>query len=396
MRLRALIPAGLLCVLPAAAEAQSYFAARGLGLPVSALDARARALGGIGVGLLGFNPSMINPAEAGAIGRRGVAAALQPSTGSADFGELGGDIGGTRFPMVRILYPLTPRLTLDLGYGSIFEQSWSARLDGVEDIGGETIDVQDLVESVGGLSQVRLGATFAVSPTVSVGAAAGLYTGNLDRRVRRLFPDTLGFQPFDTRFRWEYHGPLAVLGVRADPNPRLRFGAAASFGGTLDMDNVEGGGADAESKLPVRLTVGGSAILSSVLMATVGAEWANAGDEIVFDNAPALADERARDTWRVGVGFEYQGLGSATRSFPLRLGAHFAQLPYFKVGEEPPTEWTASAGIGFRLAGDATSPAALADIGFERGGRAGLASATQPELSESFWRFTFSIALFSR
>jgi hypothetical protein len=54
-------------------------------------------------------------------------------------------------------------------------------------------------------------------------------------------------------------------------------------------------------------------------------------------------------------------------------------------------------GIGFRLAGDDLGPLAVADIGVERGGRSGLASTDLPDgLTESFWRFTFSLSLFGR
>lgn len=395
-RLTQSLVAGLILAVPAAGSAQSLFSARGLGLPVAPVDARARALGGIGVGLLGFNSSLTNPAEAAGLGRRGVAAALQPSSGSAELGDLSSDFGGTRFPLLRVFYPVSPRLTVDLGYGGWFEQSWATESTGTEVIGGESVDVRDIVESIGGIAQVRLGVAYWLSPRVAVGAAAGLYTGNLDRRVRRSFADSLvGYQPFDTRYRWEYRAPLFSAGVRVDPAPGVRVGAAATLGGSLDIDNVEGAGGDAEASLPLRVTAGASALLSSVLLATAGAEWAST-DAATFEGADALANEEARASWRIGGGLEYQGLGTAARTFPLRLGGQYAQLPYYQTGEEPATEWTASAGIGFLLAGDAAAPAAVADIGFERGRRSGLATDSRPELSESFWRFTFSIALFSR
>ena len=52
------------------ASAQSLFATRGLGVPVSPVDARVAALGGMGVGLLGFHTSMVNPAELAGLSRR--------------------------------------------------------------------------------------------------------------------------------------------------------------------------------------------------------------------------------------------------------------------------------------------------------------------------------------
>jgi hypothetical protein len=101
----------------------------------------------------------------------------------------------------------------------------------------------------------------------------------------------------------------------------------------------------------------------------------------------------SRESLRVGGGLEYQGVRSGQRVFPVRVGVRRAELPYYLEGEEPPVETSVGFGLGFRL-GDASNPAALADLGIERGTRSGLEGGATGGLTERLWRFTFSLSLF--
>jgi hypothetical protein len=380
------------------AHAQSLFSTRGLGVPLPPVDARARALGGIGVGLLGLNTSLVNPAETAGIGRRGVSAALQPSSGSAEIAGASGDASASRFPMVRILYPISSRAVFSLGYGGVLEQSWVIASEGSETIGDEDVPTRDVVRSTGGVAQLTAGVSYRITPALAVGLAGGLYTGSLLRTISREFLESdldIVLDPFQTRLRWEYSGPVGVIGLLWDPDPALRIGGSVTLANELEVTAKEGVAQNETVKMPLRGTFGASALLSADLLASAGAEWAGrSGSEL-----PVVTDGTSlrRDTWRYGGGLEYQGLGTATRTFPVRLGGSFTQLPYYNVGEEPGEEWTVGGGIGFRLAGDDLGPLAVADIGVERGGRSGLASTDLPDgLTESFWRFTFSLSLFGR
>src|SRR5687768_11045731 len=102
----------LLLALIAAAQpaaSQSLFGVRGLGVPVDPIDPRGRALGSSGLGLLGLNTSMVNPAELADIRRRGVVAALQPFYGAEELGGAKDNVAGTRFPLIQLLYPVRQR-----------------------------------------------------------------------------------------------------------------------------------------------------------------------------------------------------------------------------------------------------------------------------------------------
>lgn len=396
MRTSRLVPGVLIALaLPTAAHAQSLFATRGMGLPGAPVDARARALGGMGIGLLGFNTSLINPADMAGLTRRGIVAVLQSGNASPSLAGSRGDLNAARFPLVRLIYPFGDVVTT-IGYGSYLEQSWGIQQSGRDLVGTDSLDVVDVIESSGGVSKLVFGAAFPLSPSLAVGAEFGLHAGVLDRRVRRSFADTAAsLTPFDALYRWGYRGPFATLGVRWDPAGSARVGASVTFADRIDIEGRTADSHDDSYRAPIRLAGGASVTLSNLWMATGGAEWSGRGgeDETVFRTVDALA--MRRDAWRLGAGLEYHGLRSGLRAFPMRLGGSFQQLPFYNVGEDPATEWSGALGVGFRLAGDEDNPFAVADVTWERGRRSGLASAKLPGgLEESFWRMTFSLSLF--
>lgn len=383
------------CASPAAG--QSLFAARGLGLPMPAVDARARSLGGVGVGLLGLNTSFVNPAEVAGLVQRGVSAVLQPTSGSAELGGEEDGIDGTRFPMVRLLMPLSSRTILTVGYGAELEQSWAIATEGFERLGADSIGTRDVIRSTGGISRVGVTAAYAISSRLAVGLSAGLHAGNLERRVTRTFSDTsIGLRTFETTLRWEYRGPVGVVGLRWDPLPIARVGASLAVSGDLDIDGREGIAADDKAEMPLRLSAGASGYLAPELLLALGTEYAWGGEGVVFGGTGSIAERR--NAWRWGGGIEWGGAGGGGgRSYPIRLGGSYTQLPYFDIGETPASEWSGSFGIGFRLANEQAGPLAVLDAAVERGGRSGLESETNPDgLSESFWRFTFSLSIFGR
>jgi hypothetical protein len=372
---------------PAGAAAQSLFNARGLGVFAPAVDARAAALGGVGVGHIGFHTSMTNPAELAGITHRGVSAVLQPMNITAEVDGVEDGTAGTRFPVLRIIYPVSDRLVASLGYGSWLEQSWAIRTEHTQQLGGSQVTITDVTQSNGGIAQLRLAAAYFVSPTFSVGAAAGLFTGNLERVVSRTFAGDAApsLAPFEYRLRWTYLAPLGAVGIRWDIAGIARVGASATLGGTIAATGVTGEAGDRSYGAPAELAGGLSATISPLLTANGGVVWSR----------PPATDRPTvgRDALRVGGGLEYQGIGAGLRTYPVRLGARWEQMPYHLEGETPAEERAVSAGIGFRI-GDPANPAAVADIGVERARRSGLAGGAVNTLGEALWRFTFSLSLF--
>jgi hypothetical protein len=309
------------------------------------------------------------------------------ATASADGIEAG--TSATRFPLMRIIYPFNERLIGSLGWGSYLEQTWGFVTPSQQVIGGTTVDITDVLRANGGISQLQLGAAYSVSPTLAFGGSIGLLTGNLERIASRTYSDTtITLRPFTELLRWQYFAPIASLGFRIDIAGTVRLAGSVMAGGDLDAEGEEGFAEDRTFGAPLDLNAGASARLSSLLTANIGVARSQLPD--------AGAGVVSRQTTRIGGGVEYQGVRSGTRTYPLRLGARWAQLPYHLADEAAPTEFSIGMGAGFRI-GDPADPAAVADLAIERASRNGLEGGTVVGgVEERIWRVTFSLALFGR
>jgi hypothetical protein len=383
-------------------SAQSLFSTRGLGVPLESIDPRSRGLGSVGIGLVGLNASMVNPAELSGIRRRGVVAALQPFYGAEELNGRDDNVAGSRFPLIHLIYPLRSRFVFGLGYGGSLDQSWSLFEDGSEIFSADTVSVRDQISAAGALAQVRISASYQLNPSVSLGLAGGVYTGGLERQVTRTFPDSaVDLVPFSTLRAWDYRAPFLGLGFLVD-FANTRVSSSVTWSGELEARPREQTTTTYTYDLPLRVAVGASSLISSRLLGTASAQWSNWSDSGNYAAAgsPQEVVITARPTWEVGGGLEWEEIRTATRVFPLRLGFRFAQLPFYVPGDEPAKELAGSLGLGLRLAGDDFGPLAVADIAVERGQRTGWQSGSQgttPDgLTENFWRLSFSVALFGR
>jgi hypothetical protein len=387
-RTRILTAALLVLAAAGPLRAQSLFATRGLGVPLSPQDARVSALGGIGVGLLGYHSSLVNPADLAGLARRGATAAFQPVTTDVSVDGAEDGTSGTRFPLMAVSYPLTDRLVTALAFGGYLDQTWGVTEESRITVGDQVVDATDLISSAGGIGQVRLNTGYLLTPSFAVGVGVGLLTGSVERRVQRTFTDSLAsLASFDQRLNWRFMAPIASLGARWDLSEDLRVGASVMAGGKLEARGDTASAVDRDYGAPLEVSGGVSARLSSDLLVTGGAVWA----KMPSTEGVTVSHE----TMRVGGGVEFEGVRRGLRTFPIRLGARWAQLPYSATGEEAPTEWGIGGGMGFRL-GDPANPAAVFDFAAERGARSGLAGTTLTEgVSEKLWRFTVSLSLFA-
>jgi hypothetical protein len=384
------------------ASAQSLFGTRGLGVPLEPTDPRSRALGNAGLGLVGLNASLVNPAELSGIRRRGVVAALQPFYGAEELNGRDDDVASSRFPLIHLIYPVRNRFVFGLGYGGVLDQSWSLFEDGREVFSADTVTVRDQISAAGALAQVRISAAYELNSAVSLGLAGGVLTGGLDRQVTRTFPDSaVDLRQFSILRSWDYRALFLGFGFLVDL-ANTRLSSSVTWTGDLDAKPRAETTTTYNYDMPIRVAVGASSVISGRLLGSVSAQWApwNESGNYAAPGSPEGFTVAARPTWEVGGGLEWEEIRTATRIFPLRAGFRFAQLPFYVPGEEPAKEVAGSLGLGLRLAGDDFGPLAVADIAVERGKRSGWQSGSQgntPDgLTENFWRLSFSIALFGR
>ena len=375
-------------VLPEPASAQSLFGSRGLGVVVSPVDGRAAALGGLGIALPGPSAALLNPADAGDANRRGVIVAIQPSATDLETSEGSDGVSATRFPLIQLLLPVGNRTVISAGYGAFLDQNWGVTSRSITPLGDDTVTAIDRVTSRGGIAQGRAGVAFGVTEDLTLGASIGLLTGSSTRSALRTFADdSIGLVPVQSETRSTYTAPLAALGMRYRIGSAVLVGAGLTWMGEMNVSEGEGEG-EVESgiSMPLQVAAGASARLLDDLLVAVQTRWTG------WSAAEELDDATADDVIELGGGVEWSGITTARRTFPVRIGARWGGQP-FSFGGEAPSEMAYGFGIGGRLAGSEEVPAALVDLGVERGSRGDL---DDNGISESFWRATISVSLFSQ
>lgn len=384
------IAAGLLLTAalaaPQAAAAQSLFANRGLGLVVQPTDARARGMGGVGLGIEGAELTWANPADVVGIPAPGFKLTYQHDAFSSTFGSRESDGATARFPLVLGAFPIGGRAALIVGAAGFLDQNWAVEQADTLVLGGDSIRVVDRFTSDGGVTQLRVGGGYRLLDRLAVGAALEYYLGGVRRGGGRFFPGVA--DPGCCQAEWTYSGLGATVGAEWRPSGALTVAASTSFGGSLDAEGADSLTADASYQIPIRIAAGASGRVSDNLLLALSGEWGGWStlDDTLDDTGGA------RDVVSLHGGLEWDGAQIFGRPLPVRLGGRRTGLPFAWGTPDAPTGWAdetaVTGGFGMVLG----SGALRADLAAERGWRGG----SDAGLEESFWRTTFSITVLGR
>jgi hypothetical protein len=392
MRPTVLVLAAMLLV-PGVVAAQSLTSVRGPGYPIVPSDARSLVMGGLGIGLHGFAAPLTNPASVAHTRRRGAVIALEAVERNVSMGETEDDIGTTRFPLMRVVFPAGGAV-LTAGYGGYLDQSWAMAREGEQELGGSMLNFVDIMRSEGGVGQFQVGAAVPIGQRLGVGATVGLHMGQQRVQYSRFFET--GLAEYSDTLSWRYSGPMAQVGVSWAPADIVRMGASVTWAGTLVGEATQGRAERREVDLPLQVAGGASGFLVPGLLAAVSGRWS--GWSVTDASAIGLPgmEEGAssRNTWEVGGGLEWTAVRPvAPRHFPVRVGVQYRQLP-FPFADQAPSELFVGAGAGLRVGGDPGNPLALVDLGVQRGVRSASGGSTMEDLTERMWRIGLSISLF--
>ncbi len=364
--------------------AQSLYNAAGMGLPVEAIDGRARALGNLGIGLWGSGLLPGDPAAAGMFIVPTAVIVGQPSWVDYDH-ESGnsGSIQGSRFPLMGIGYP---------GFSGIFTVSLSSFLDqhyksqrSLElDLRGEKSEVTDLFEQDGSIGSLNFGYSRPIGTNAALGFSFGRYTGSILRQLERDF-STLSFpgalESYQTSSRWTYSGTSLTGGMAANLGTVARVAASVTWSGDLNATaSDDTRSMDRNFSLPMQYRLGTSIVLAPGFMITasaIRADWADIERDL---DTPTTVGS----TSNIGVGVELSRANIFGLALPLRFGYRTGKLP-FSLGSDVATERIFSAGLGLSLSQADDIVLGGVDAAIERGRRSGSV------LSEAFWRATISL-----
>ncbi len=376
----ALVP---LLFLPIGADGQSQLASEGLGLVMEPLDAHARGVGGVGVGLPGWYLQVTDPSASAGLVVPAITGSLQPSAATLTDGR---EVGHTRFPSIGASYPYGANV-FSVHFGGFADQEFRLEDDIVLNLAGEPVEAVDRFESTGSLGQVRVGWSRRVLESVALGFNVGSYVGTVDRIFSRfLDPEAVGpdVEPFITTGRWRASGPIVGGGVAWDPSELIRLSASATWSGDLKLRPSAGGVTEVgRYPIPFEVRAGGTVALLPGLALSASlshADWSETGDALREDESRGAA-------WSYGAGVEWSRPTILGRAMPIRLGVRQRDLPFHFDGE-PATENMLSAGLGYNLTDPEAFPSARVDFSFERGERS-----AGPALEEEFWRSTVTVRL---
>jgi hypothetical protein len=383
MRSRTLALPLLLWCTATPAVAQSLFNAAGMGLPVEALDGRARALGNLGIGL---GDASLMPTDPAAMARFRIATGImagQPSW--VDYSQDGGPSGsfqGNRFPLVGIAYPIFSGL-MSVQIGSFLDQHFTSEASGMVDLGGTSVETVDVFEQDGAVSNLNIGYARMIGERTAVGATVGRYAGSVIRTLTRSFEASLEVEPYVERGKWSYTGHSVTAGVSTDVTDGIRVAASVQIPTALDADaSAETSGADGSFDLPAQYRLGANAQLAPGLELSASAayaDWSGIADDLVETVTAGSASG-------FGLGIELSRARLLGREAPLRFGFRRTGLP-FSFGDDGASERVFSGGFGLDLNRTNDLRLAGADFALERGRRSG------GGLTENFWRATVSLVL---
>jgi hypothetical protein len=359
----------------------------GLGYPVPALDARAAALGGTGMGFLGGSLSSRNPADLQGFRRPTLGLTFAPEAITVDSPGGSQTTGRSRVAIVQAAVPIRS-WTFGLGFTAGLDMDWGVILQDTLRSSFGTFPYDERREHDGGVSMVTLTAAREVGG-FSVGIDGSILTGSLRQSFFRTFEPSL-------------EDPTVSIGIAGGEAPfsfsgfRIRGGAATQLGSRIRLSGVIGLTTDLKAKrdsvdqgaerfdfsMPIDWAIGGSAQISSDLLATAAlgfSNWSVTGED--------LNSSSAADVFWFGVGLEYVGFSLFGAGLPLRAGARRTDLPFFLVGTEQLVETAATFGIGLEVAGGLAS----FDLAVEIGTRGDLETS---RVQESFRRLSISMSLF--
>jgi hypothetical protein len=364
MRRRQLVSWALLAalLLPAAAAADSVFGIRGLGLLGRPLSGRSFAAGGAfalfdaaGVGNPSSLAQWLGPAGWGV----GAASARRFSDG-----PLSASMGSTRFPLFGFAVPAGQRLVVGVSVSDYIDRTWSVKTTHDSTLRDTTVTLTDVANSTGGVTDLRLGVAYRISPSVVAGLGFHTLAGSTQLSVARTFSDS-GFIAYNDVATTAFSGVGVSLGLQARLNDHLAVAGAARLNGRLTAKADDG--AIARIAMPVEIS--GSVMFAPRrgvgFAAIVGYQsWARAANDLA-----AAGQERSQSVWNVAVGAEIDAFSFLGQKLPLRVGYHFRQLPFPVVGARL-SEQGISGGLGLTLAGGRATLDAGAEVGRRTAGSA--------------------------
>lgn len=342
--------------LPAVGMAQGSISTQGFGYPTGGLSTRAAAAGG-GFAEFDFS-SPRNPSSTLGWGRGGLYFQYEPEFRRVTAGPASENTMTARFPIWMAGMQLGSRAMGTVTASTLLDRTWATRIRGGQILGPDSVGYEERVESAGAINDIRLGVSYSVRPTFSVGVGLHGYTGENRMNLTRTFDDSLRYGTLVRELTIGYLGNAFSLGATWRPHRQVAIAASMRTGGNLDVriaDTVVASG-----NMPKRFGAGvrfDGFPGTSVGISVERTEWSSLG-------ALSQTSLVANDSWEIGAGVETAGPKFRAVPVLIYLGYRKRDLPFSVAGEVVP-ETFYSAGAGIPLAG----PRVILDMAIQRASR---------------------------
>lgn len=339
----------LLLALPGAATAQSsQFSARGVGLPVRAYS--PAALGAGGAPAMFDTESTLNPASLGGLlGLQANGSAISSwRTSTNPAGRVSGR--DTRFPLFQVAGPIATtdlgvvRLVAGFSIAAYADRNLTLASSDTLTIRGVLLEVRDTVRSLGGLGDIRLGVAWNLSPSITLGTGLHLLSGSTQVRSTRIVMSPL-YQPAVQAGEVSYLSVGGSVGVQARLGTRLALAGTARFDAParVDRDTLRVG------EIDMPLVVGAGLQYAAHARLQLAGHLLHRGWSRSQGSIEELGGLEARDAIEAAAGFTWGSSGRNVTRWPLRMGVHYAELPFPIEAGGKGREVGVSIGTGVRM-----------------------------------------------
>jgi hypothetical protein len=268
-----------------------------------------------------------------------------------------------------------------ISYSNYADRDFTIATSGTDSPRGIPIGVVDTLSSRGGINDMRIGASWALTKKVAIGGGLHFLTGSNRLAARRIWTDSSYDAPQEST-ELNYSGVGFSAGVTLHPTPRLELAGLFRADGSLKMRRDSSDIIDHQINLPVTMSAGARYLLRTGISASAqvtSRNWSSSDASL-----KASGGVGAQSTLDMSAGVEVVRNVRRPTIWPLRLGVRHTTLPFELVAGDQPKETGFSIGTGRRFSADRGG----FDLSLERVTRSASAG-----YRESAWIFSFGISV---
>lgn len=308
--------------------AQGTVGSQGFGYPIGQLGSRASATVGAFTEFDETTP--LNPSALLGWQNAGVHFQYEPEfrTTNADGTTIRTAVN--RVPVVLAALPLGERATIALSLSSLLDRTWATNVVDRRLVGAESLYVNDISSSDGGMNDIRVAGAFRVRNWLDVGVGAHAIVG-LDRfnqtvLLSRTDPRTTTttsteFSPYGQSADIRFSGSAFSAGATIRPMRQLQVAFSARRGQSVTLTRRDS--TVATGRVPDRFGAGVAWQLVPRTIVAADADWTGWSSL-----APLSTQSKPQDALGLSIGVETPGPRLAGRAITIRSGFRHRELAY--------------------------------------------------------------------